>query len=334
MYPDLSYILHDLFGTPVDNFTAIVKTFGLFLALSFLAGAYLLRLELKRKAAQGLFPTTIIKDDAGNLVEAYPHDRVADITMIAGISGILGAKIFAILESAGSMRSFMHDPIHSFFSGSGLAIYGGLIGGFIGVYWFISKKLKMNPLYMMDAVAPALMIGYAVGRIGCQLSGDGDWGIAAAHLPEGWFLPKWMWVQDYARNVVNDKSHDFLPMGVERIVGFEGFYNTRLNPGVYPTPIYETILAGLITAFLWFLRKRLKFAGQLFMVYLVLNGVERFFIEKIRVNDKIHAFGMHFTQAELIAVIITIIGIIGYFVLPMTQKAVNQTVIEDDLGLN
>jgi phosphatidylglycerol---prolipoprotein diacylglyceryl transferase len=330
MYPDLSYILHDLFGTPVDNFTAVVKTFGLFLALAFLASAYLLRLELKRKAAQGLFPTTIIKDDAGNLVEAYPHDRVADITMIAGISGILGAKIFAMLESASSIRNFMSDPIHYFFSGSGLAIYGGLIGGFIGVYWFIYKKLKMNPLYMMDAVAPALMIGYAVGRIGCQLSGDGDWGIVAAHLPKGWFLPNWMWAHDFARNVIYERGHP-VPMGVEVIEGFEGIYNTRLVPGVYPTPFYETILASLITAFLWFLRKRLTVAGQLFMVYLVLNGVERFFIEKIRVNDKIHAFGLTFTQAEMIAVIITIIGFIGYFVLPMTQKAVNQPVIENDL---
>jgi prolipoprotein diacylglyceryltransferase len=118
---------------------------------------------------------------------------------------------------------------------------------------------------------------------------------------------------------------------VEVIEGFEGIYNTRLVPGVYPTPFYETILAGLITAFLWFLRKRLTVAGQLFMVYLVLNGVERFFIEKIRVNDKIHAFGLTFTQAEMIAVIITIIGFIGYFVLPMTQKAVNQSVIQNDL---
>jgi phosphatidylglycerol---prolipoprotein diacylglyceryl transferase len=331
MYPDLSYILHDLFGTPVDNFAAVVKTFGLFLALSFLASAYLLRLELKRKAAQGLFPTTTIKDDAGNFVEAYPHDRVADITMMAGICGILGAKIFAILESTHSLRTFMKNPIYSFFSGSGLAIYGGLIGGFIGVYWFITKKLKMNPLYMMDAVAPALMIGYAVGRIGCQLSGDGDWGIAAGHLPQGWFLPKWMWAQDFARNVIYDKSWQSLPIGVEVIPGFEGFYNTRLNPGVYPTPFYETVLAGLLTAFLWFLRTRLKVAGQLFMVYLVLNGVERFFIEKIRVNDKIHAFGLTFTQAELIAVIITIIGIIGFFVLPMVQKPENQPVIEDEV---
>jgi phosphatidylglycerol:prolipoprotein diacylglycerol transferase len=324
MYPDLSYILHDLFGTPVDNFTAVVKTFGLFLALSFLASAYLLQLELKRKAAQGLFPTTIIKDERGNLVEAYPHDRVADITMIAGICGVLGAKIFAMLESANAIRNFMSDPIHYFFSGSGLAIYGGLIGGFIGVYWFISKKLKMNPLYMMDAVAPALMIGYAVGRIGCQLSGDGDWGIVSGQMPAGWFLPKWMWAHDFARNVIYEKGHPF-PMGVETIAGFEGIYNSRLNPGVYPTPFYETIITGLLTALLWFLRKRLAVAGQLFMVYLILNGVERFFIEKIRVNDKIHAFGITFTQAEMIAVIITIIGIVGYFVLPMTQKKVEQS---------
>ena len=77
--------------------------------------------------------------------------------MVAAISGLLGAKIFAILESTDNIKSFFKDPITTFFSGSGIAMYGGLIGGFIGVYWFITRKLKMNALYMMDAVAPSLM---------------------------------------------------------------------------------------------------------------------------------------------------------------------------------
>lgn len=253
-------------------------------------------------------------------MDVYPDQRVADITLVAGICGILGAKIFAILESEAAVLNFLSDPIHYFFSGSGLAIYGGLIGGFIGVYWYIRKKLNMNPLHTMDAVAPALILGYAVGRIGCQLSGDGDWGIPAGAMPDWWFLPKGLWAHDYARNVIHEKGH-LLPMGVERIAGFEGLYNTRLNPPVYPTPIYETVLATLIGGILWALRKKLPAPGQLFMLYLVLNGVERFFIEKIRVNDKIHALGLTFTQAEFIAVAIVIIGVIGFFVLPRLQKA-------------
>jgi phosphatidylglycerol---prolipoprotein diacylglyceryl transferase len=317
MYPDFSYIFHDLFGTAPDNWTSVVKTFGFFLALAFLTAAYLLYLELKRKAAEGLFIPHKVKDEKGNLQDAYPHDRVGDITMVAAISGLLGAKIFAILESAENVKAFMSDPIHTFFSGSGIAMYGGLIGGFIGVYWFVTKKLKMNALYMMDAVAPALIMAYAVGRIGCQLSGDGDWGIVSGTQPTWWFLPDWLWAYDFPRNVVNSSGHP-----KEIIQGFMGQYNTRLSPAVYPTPFYETVMSTLIGGFLWLIRKRLSTHGLLFMIYLVLNGVERFFIEKIRVNDKINAFGISFTQAELIAIMLIIIGIVWGGILYTRQNKV------------
>jgi phosphatidylglycerol---prolipoprotein diacylglyceryl transferase len=315
MYPDFSYIFHDLFGTAPDNWTAVIKTFGFFLALSFLTAAYMLFLELKRKAAEGFLLPHKIKDEKGNIQDAFPHDRVGDITMVAAISGLLGAKIFAILESAENVKAFIDDPIHTFFSGSGIAMYGGLIGGFVGVYWFVTKKLKMNALYMMDAVAPALIMAYAVGRIGCQLAGDGDWGIVASTQPSWWFLPDWLWAYGFPRNVVNSSGHPH-----DLIQGFVGHYNTALNPKVYPTPIYETFMSTLIGAFLWFIRKRISTHGLLFMIYLVLNGVERFLIEKIRVNDKINAFGIRFTQAELIAVLLIFIGIIGGAILYSRQK--------------
>lgn len=306
MYPDFSYIFHDLFGTAYDNWSSVVKTFGFFLALAFLTAAYLLFLELKRKAEQGLFVTHPVKDENGGIRQAYPHERVGDITMVAAISGLLGAKIFAILESAENVQAFLKDPIHTFFSGSGIAMYGGLIGGFIGVYWYVKNKLKMNPIHMMDAVAPGLIMAYAVGRIGCQLSGDGDWGIVAAAQPSWWFLPDWMWAYDYPRNVINSSGHTHAI-----IAEVNGQYNTRLTPSVYPTPLYETVMATMIGAFLWLIRKKLTIPGMLFMIYLILNGVERFFIEKIRVNDKIHAMGINFTQAELIAVLLVVIGTIA-----------------------
>jgi phosphatidylglycerol---prolipoprotein diacylglyceryl transferase len=310
MYPDFSYILHDLFGTSYDNWSSLIKTFGFFLALAFLTAAYSLFLELKRKAAQGLFITHPIKDENGAIKQAYPHDRVGDITMVAAISGLLGAKIFAILESAENVEAFFKDPIHTLFSGSGLAMYGGLIGGFIGVYWFVKSKLKMNPIYMMDAVAPGLIFAYAVGRIGCQMAGDGDWGIVASAQPTWWFLPNWMWAYDFPRNVIQSSGQ-----ANEAIAGLTAQYNTHLVPPVYPTPFYETIMATLIGIFLWSIRKRLKIHGMLFMIYLVLNGIERFSIEKIRVNDKLHAFGLTFTQAELIAVLLIIIGTVGGIIL-------------------
>jgi phosphatidylglycerol---prolipoprotein diacylglyceryl transferase len=315
MYPDFSYIFHDLFGTAPDNWTSVIKTFGFFLALSFLTAAYMLYLELKRKAAEGILLPHKIKDEKGNIQDAFPHDRVGDITMVAAISGLLGAKVFAILESAENVKSFIDDPIHTFFSGSGIAMYGGLIGGFIGVYWFVTKKLKMNALYMMDAVAPALIMAYAVGRIGCQLAGDGDWGIVSSTQPSWWFLPDWLWAYGFPRNVVNSSGHPH-----DIIQGFAGHYNTILNPAVYPTPIYETFMSTLIGAFLWTIRKRISTHGLLFMIYLILNGIERFFVEKIRVNDKLNAFGISFTQAELIAVLLIIIGIVWGALLYNRQK--------------
>ena len=312
MYPNLSYILHDLFGTSLDNWARYVQTFGLFLALAFLTAAYTLYLELQRKAALGLFIQQPAKDENGNLKMVFPHERVGDITMVAAISGLLGAKIFAILESVDNIKSFFKDPITTFFSGSGIAMYGGLIGGFIGVYWFITRKLKMNALYMMDAVAPALMFAYGVGRIGCQMSGDGDWGIDAGPMPSWWFLPNWMWSFDFPRNVVDS--------GIP-IQGLTALHHNHLPVGVYPTPFYEVIMALSIAFFLWAIRKRITTHGVLFMIYLVLNGIERFFIEKIRVNDKlIDTPSLKMTQAELIAVLLVIIGIIGSYVLIQRQK--------------
>jgi prolipoprotein diacylglyceryltransferase len=155
----------------------------------------------------------------------------------------------------------------------------------------------------MDAVAPALIMGYAVGRLGCQFSGDGDWGIVnTAPLPSWWFLPDWAWSYDYPHNVLNE--------GVP-IEGCAWQYCHRLAEGVYPTPIYETFFSLIIFAILWALRKRIGIPGFLFFLYAFLNGIERYFIEKIRTNPDIEIFGMQATQAEYVAVLLIIIGIVG-----------------------
>ena len=111
------------------------------------------------------------------------------MTIIAAITGTIEAKIFAILEEP---SGFMSGPIGTFFSGSGLAIYGGLICGFLGVVWYL-RKHNIPVFHTLDALAPAFVIAYGVGRIGCQLAGDGDWGIVAAPQPGWWFLPDWFW---------------------------------------------------------------------------------------------------------------------------------------------
>lgn len=372
MYPDLSYLLHDLIGTARDNAFSIIKTFGLFLLLAFIAAAKLLKMELKRRERIGqllpqptmqvpgvtvttadyilngiigfifgyklpyivanfaLFqrdPSRVLLSSQGYFiggligaalylayyysigrkqvaqqpvaVDVYPSDRVGPITMRAAIGGLLGAKFFAVIEY---WDAFLADPIGQLFSGSGLAIYGGLIGGGLAVYLYL-RKHKIPALPIMDAVAPALIIAYGVGRIGCQLAGDGDWGTAITAIPDGWFLPDWLYGYDYPHNVNNE--------GVP-IAGCTDIYCSVLPELHYPTPVYETLMSFAIGAVLWAVRKPFTvFPGLLFCLYLFLNGVERFFIEFVRLNDQYDVLGFSLTQAQIIAVGFMVAGIAG-----------------------
>ena len=381
MYPDLSYLFHDIFGTAQDNWTSIFKTFGLFLALAFLASGYTLYLEFKRKEAEGLLKPRKIKvvqgkglqisdlilnfffwffisfklaaivtnfaafqeDPSGTLFSwegnwfvgllvavlvtgyryytdgktklakpkeitklLYPHQQVTDITFVAAISGVIGSRLFSILEN---MDDFLRDPMGQIFSGSGLTIYGGLILAFVVVYWYVKRK-GIPPIHVMDAVAPALILGYAVGRMGCQLSGDGDWGIVNELAKPSWFFfPDWMWAYDYPHNVA-----DTFQRGIP-IEGCEAKYCTRLEKPVFPTPIYEIFASLGIFAILWSLRKKIKIAGMLFFIYALLNGIERFFIEFIRVNPRYTVLGIELSQAQYIALGLVAIGVAGIVIL-------------------
>ncbi len=170
----------------------------------------------------------------------------------------------------------------------------------------------MKPIHVMDAVAPALIMGYAVGRLGCQFSGDGDWGIVnAAATPGWWFLPDWAWSFTYPHNVLNDG----IPME-----GCLWQYCHQLAEPVYPTPIYETFFSLIIFGILWIMRKRFKIAGMLFFLYVLLNGIERFFIEKIRTNPDISILGMEATQAEYVAGLLIVIGLVGMIYLGLKKK--------------
>jgi prolipoprotein diacylglyceryltransferase len=131
-----------------------------------------------------------------------PSDLMWNITAIAGISGILGAKLFHNLEY---LDDLMRDPIGSLLSFSGLTFYGGLIVATIAVLYYTNKH-KIPTKHMIDAAAPALMLAYAMGRVGCQLSGDGDWGIVNLAPKPEWmsFLPNWMWSYNYPHNVIDE----------------------------------------------------------------------------------------------------------------------------------
>ena len=243
--------------------------------------------------------------------QVLPHQRIGDITILAAISGIIGARLFSIIESEENIKAFIKDPLDQLLSGSGLAIYGGLILAFIIVYWFVRSK-GMKPIHVMDAVAPALIMGYAVGRLGCQFSGDGDWGIVnAAATPGWWFLPDWAWAYTYPHNVLNE--------GIQ-IEGCLWQYCRQLAEPVYPTPLYETFFSLIIFGILWMMRKRFKIAGMLFFLYVLLNGIERFFIEKIRTNPDISLMGMEATQAEYVAGMLIVIGAVGMIYLGLKKK--------------
>lgn len=230
--------------------------------------------------------------------DTYPHHRINEISMVAVISGVVGAKLFTIIED---LPGFFADPMGNLLSGDGWTIYGGLIGGFLGTYIYLKRKnIPVKPV--LDAVAPALIIAYGVGRMGCHFAGDGDWGIVAAAQPDWWFLPDWLWSYDYPRNVLGKTAGNPIPDCVGR-------YCNHLAEKVYPTAVYETLMAFSIGGILWSLRKRTTaIPGLLFALYLVFNGVERFLIEKIRVNDRYDFMG-GLTQAEFIAVCLVLIGV-------------------------
>jgi phosphatidylglycerol:prolipoprotein diacylglycerol transferase len=146
---------------------------------------------------------------------------------------------------------------------------------------------------MLDAVAPALMLGYAIGRLGCQLAGDGDWGIAANMALKPDWLPGWLWAQTYQGNILGESI---------------------AVPGVYPTPLYEAAAALALFGVLRWLRGPGQRPGYLFSVYLLLAGFERLLIEKIRVNPRHDWLGIGATQAEIISMALIVGGLLGMIV--------------------
>ena len=240
----------------------------------------------------------------------HPFELVGNMTMIAAVSGIIGAKIFHNLEN---MDAFLADPIGQLISFSGLTFYGGLIAGAVSVIWY-ANKYKINTKHLIDSAAPGLMLAYGVGRIGCQMSGDGDWGIDNLAPKPEWmsFLPDWMWSYTFPHNVIN--------AGVP-IEGCTGKFCMELANPVWPTAFYEVIMSLAIFGILWAMRKRIKVPGTLFFIYLAFNGVERFFIEKIRINTEYNILG-GITQAEIISFSLILTAIIGVTYLYSSKKAI------------
>jgi len=418
MYPNLYYAFNDFFGVEW-NWLKIFNSFGFFVALAFIAAAWILTLELKRKQGLSLLVHTeqkimvgapasvtelftnfilgfllgfkiigaVVIPDALNdpqgfilsskgstlfgmligllfaglkwweknkqklknpeerVIRIWPHDRVGDIVIYAALFGFAGAKVFDNLEH---WDSFVSDPIGSLISFSGLTFYGGLICAATALY-FYARKNKIPFVHLCDAAAPGLMLAYAVGRIGCQVAGDGDWGIlnnALISNQEGHLIPAK--VEEVNNIIVANQSfyadqfatfksvqslhiepfwglpkwlfgynypHNVVNEGIA-FAGCTGNYCHYLPISVFPTPFYETIMAIIIFFILWSFRRKINVAGRMFAIYLIFNGAERFLIEKIRVNSKYSIFGFHPTQAELISSLLVIIGIVLYWYAP------------------
>jgi phosphatidylglycerol:prolipoprotein diacylglycerol transferase len=238
-----------------------------------------------------------------------PHQLVVNITFVAAISGILGAKLFHNLEN---LDELIQDPIDSLLSFSGLTMYGGLILGTVAVVYF-GRKHGIGALYLADATAPGLMLAYGTGRIGCHIAGDGDWGIINDMMKPNWlsWLPDWAWAYNYPNNVINS--------GIP-IPGCEGQHCMMLPDAVFPTPLYEAFACIFLFAVLWSLRKRVDVPGKLFSFYLLFNGIERMLIEQIRVNNKFDLIGLVVTQAEVIAAVLISLGVIGLLFIKKDSK--------------
>lgn len=248
-----------------------------------------------------------LKEPEERIMTVPAVQHAGNITITALVWGFIGAKLFHWLEDPRAFMELVHHPSAKDIV-TGLTMYGGLIlAGAAVMRYFRRNGLALWPA--VDSAAPGVLLAYGIGRIGCQVSGDGDWGIASTRPAPGW-LPKWMWSYDYPNNVNAVLGPHRGGYVGERITEGTCFpdYCTHLVPGVYPTPLYEAIACVLLFGVLWMLRKRITAPGTIFSLFLLFDGLERFFIEKIRVNDP---WLGTWTQAEVISSLLVIAGAAG-----------------------
>jgi phosphatidylglycerol:prolipoprotein diacylglycerol transferase len=219
------------------------QTFGLMFAFAFIGAGALIARRF---------------DELGK-----PVDWAYEMVFAALVGGIIGARVYYLAQNWDLVND---DLLGNVFSGAGLVWYGGALGGALGVFLWARWRGFLG-LALLDLAAAPLALGYAIGRIGCQLSGDGDYGKA-------WDGP---WAMAYPDGTVPTDQQ------------------------VHPTPVYETLAMGLVALLLWRLRNRYR-PGVLFALYLVLAGLERFFVEFLRRNDRVIA-GLTTPQLESLALI-------------------------------
>jgi len=243
-----------------------VYSFGALMALAAVVAGWLVWLELKRYG--------------------YNPEISSSIVFAGAVGGLLGARILFIVEE---WSSFVRYPWEFIFSGAGFTWYGGVIGGVLAATWVVRRE-DIPWLRAADICAPALAIAYGIGRIGCHVSGDGDWGIETT-------VP---WGVAYTNAIIG---------WVHPLTG------VPYPPGirVHPTPIYEFLQSLVIFAILWSLGKKAYPEGTVFWLYLILSGVARFTVEFWRVNPPL-ALGL--SEAQWFSLFLSIAGCVLLYLQP------------------
>lgn len=224
-----------------------IGVYGTMLAVGFLFASWVLKREFRRRA-----------------LDPALSDRIAFAALICGL---VGSKIFHVLEYP---HAFVADPFGTVFFTQGWAWYGGFLGGAVLVLLALRRHNALN-WSALDAFAPALVVGYFFGRGGCELSGDGCYGMPT-DLPWGKAYPK----------------------GLVPTVEV-----------VHPTPIYEMIQMVCIFGILWALRGRLK-PGVTFGLYLVLMALARFAVEFVRLTPEVF---LHLTVHQWVSIGLVLAGL-------------------------
>jgi prolipoprotein diacylglyceryl transferase len=225
--------------------------------------------------------------------KANSFDLATAITFIALVGGVLGSKLLFLIENS---KDFISEPFGLAFSPSGLTFFGGLILVAALLYW-VSRKANISFLGMADATAPGLLLAYGIGRIGCHLAGDGDYGFPTT-LPWGTDYSKGTFPPSFAFRDFPEITSKF-PGGI--------IPDTTL---CHPTPMYEFLVCGVLFLVLWRFRKTLNPDGKIFTLYLMFAGAERFAVEFIRVNPRV-ILGL--SEAQLIALALLLMGAYGWY---------------------
>ncbi|HTW89052.1 MAG TPA: prolipoprotein diacylglyceryl transferase [Candidatus Binataceae bacterium] len=256
-----------------------IYSYGLMMALGFLAADFVIALECRRRGI------------ASELASA--------LVVWGAIVGLAGARLLDIFNH---WPSYWADPKSMIFSGSGFVWYGGLIGGITAAY-FVSRHFKVRFAVTADMCAPALAVGQALGRVGCQLSGDGDWG-AISKVP---------WAMAYPHAIVGWIGRNVAAIGPHNTLIYPFPADVPVPPGVrvHPAPVYETILYLIVFAILWSMRRRTRIDGRLFYLYLMLAGLSRFMVEFVRINPRVL---FELSEAQLIAIVMMVVGAAAWIV--------------------